>query len=94
MHVPVYFADQTLLLTMIRSNPGLMVLKDGVVLGMWHHLDFPDPGKFQGNVLSVLLTGYTSDLEWKRVLLLGFVFLFLLLVLLAEKMVRKASSTH
>jgi uncharacterized membrane protein YphA (DoxX/SURF4 family) len=36
-----YFTDGTTLKTMIRSNPGLMLLKKGTVTAMWHHHDFP-----------------------------------------------------
>lgn len=36
-----YTTDQTTLKTMIRSNPGLMLLQKGVVKAMWHHNDFP-----------------------------------------------------
>lgn len=33
--------DETTLKTMIRSNPGLILLKKGVVMDMWHYNDFP-----------------------------------------------------
>ena len=36
-----YYADDIALKTMIRSNPGLMLMKDGFVLGKWHHNDLP-----------------------------------------------------
>ena len=36
-----YFTDATTLKTMIRSNPGLMLLKNGKVEAMWHYNDFP-----------------------------------------------------
>ncbi|REJ82478.1 MAG: DoxX family protein [Bacteroidetes bacterium] len=36
-----YNADATALKTMIRSNPGLMLLRKGTVKAMWHHNDFP-----------------------------------------------------
>lgn len=37
-----YNVDETTLKTMIRSNPGIMLLKQGTVLAMWHHNDTPD----------------------------------------------------
>ncbi len=39
--IPYYYSDKTLLKTMIRSNPGLVLLKDGEVKGKWHYNDIP-----------------------------------------------------
>ncbi|MFM2136337.1 MAG: hypothetical protein RL021_1737 [Bacteroidota bacterium] len=47
-----YFTDATTLKTMIRSNPGLMLLKKGVVTAMWHHNDFPSYDEVKKNWLS------------------------------------------
>jgi len=38
---PFYSVDGTALKTAIRSNPGLILVIDGVVKDMWHHNDFP-----------------------------------------------------
>jgi hypothetical protein len=37
-----YSADDVILKTMVRANPGLLLLKNGVVLAKWHYHDFPD----------------------------------------------------
>lgn len=38
---PYFFADATVLKTIIRANPGLLLLKNGVVVGKWHHNEVP-----------------------------------------------------
>lgn len=38
---PFFQVDGTALKTVIRSNPGLVMLRDGVVTDMWHYNDFP-----------------------------------------------------
>lgn len=39
--VDYYFVDKKVLKTMVRANPGLMLLQDGTVKGKWHHNDMP-----------------------------------------------------
>jgi len=39
--VPYYFADATVLKTILRSNPGLALWSNGKVMGNWHHNDIP-----------------------------------------------------
>lgn len=38
---PFYQADEIVLKTMVRANPGLILMKDGIVLAKWHNNDFP-----------------------------------------------------
>jgi len=47
-----YYCDGTTLKTMIRSNPGLMLLKKGTVAGMWHYNDFPSFDEVKKEFLS------------------------------------------
>ncbi len=39
---PYFYADATVLKTIVRANPGLTLWVDGTVKGMWHHNDTPD----------------------------------------------------
>lgn len=37
-----YLSDETTLKTVIRSNPGLLLIKNGVIIGKWSHNSLPD----------------------------------------------------
>jgi uncharacterized membrane protein YphA (DoxX/SURF4 family) len=41
-----YFADDIELKIMVRSNPGLLLMKDGVLLEKWSHKNFPEYERF------------------------------------------------
>ncbi len=43
---PFCNADETTLKTIIRSNPGLLLLKDATIIGKWSHNQLPDPDEF------------------------------------------------
>lgn len=47
MQTDTFFADDIVLKTMIRSNPGLMLFYNGYVAGKWHYNDLPDENKLQ-----------------------------------------------
>jgi len=46
--VPYYFADATVLKTIVRANPGITLWVDGTVKGMWHDNDTPDAAEVTG----------------------------------------------
>lgn len=37
----VYYGDEVELKTMVRSNPGLMLIDNGLVKNKWSKIDFP-----------------------------------------------------
>lgn len=47
---PYFFADATVLKTMVRSNPGIVLLNNGTVLEKWHYNDAP----LTGEVIEIL----------------------------------------
>lgn len=78
------FTDVTTLKTIVRSNPGLILLKEGVILGKWHYNDIP---KFNERepLLSAVLTKDFRSIEGKRVWILGLGLGIVLLLLLIFK---------
>lgn len=72
-----YATDEITLKTIVRSNPGLLLLREGTILAKWHYNDFPDLEEFEGGLMPYTLTRYRRALE-KRSLGI-FTALFLLL---------------
>ena len=44
---PVYYTDETVIKSMVRSNPGIMLLKDATILKKWSFSDAPDIPEFE-----------------------------------------------
>jgi peroxiredoxin len=43
----LFNADEITLKTMIRSNPGLMLIKKGTIMEKWHYNDIPTIDEFE-----------------------------------------------
>ena len=47
-----YFtADEKVLKTIVRSNPGIILVKQGIILGKWHYNDLPSMDWLKANFL-------------------------------------------
>ena len=64
---PFLFVDDVTLKTMIRSNPGLIVLKGGTIMGKWHYNDFPKEEDLDKFVESALLKPMKDEKEARLV---------------------------
>ena len=47
LQLDFYTSDDIVLKSLVRSNPGLLLMKDGVILKKWHHNDIPDYEEFK-----------------------------------------------
>jgi uncharacterized membrane protein YphA (DoxX/SURF4 family) len=47
LHLDFYTADDIVLKSIVRSNPGLLLMKNGVILKKWHRNDIPDYEDFK-----------------------------------------------
>ncbi len=84
---PFYITDGTVLKTIIRSNPGLLLLKDGTIIRKWSHNDLPDSDELNGRLENIEL-GKMEDksMAGKIATVVLWFFVPLLLLILADRL--------
>ncbi|MBR5841919.1 MAG: DoxX family protein [Bacteroidaceae bacterium] len=87
---PYLQADEILLKTMIRANPGLILLKDGIVIGKWSKADMPRDGQLMVAVEDNVDMQITShDIKERQMKVALWMFLPLLLLIVIDLYLKK-----
>ena len=66
---PFCNADETTLKTMIRSNPGLILLKDGTIIGKWSHNTLPQTDELTAPLQQLSIGKAEDDSATQRLLI-------------------------
>jgi len=80
-----YESDESELRTLIRSSPGLLLIKDGVILSKWSNYMLPDEERRSGPLETVQM-GQNLDIEGRKLTdLLVYFLLPLVLIILIDR---------
>ena len=65
---PFYFTDEITLKTMVRANPGLILLKDGVIIQKWSYHNLPTEYDLSDSLDRLPLGQITDHSDFKKIL--------------------------
>jgi hypothetical protein len=81
---PIYFTDEKPLKSMVRANPGLLLLHNGTIIAKWSHVDVPSIKKIENKYLSQnpdkLVANYQTRVKLTSELLVVVLFVVMIMV--------------
>ena len=90
---PFCLTDETTLKTIIRSNPGLLLLKNGVIIRKWSHNALPTAEEMNGNLEKLEIGDLPSDNVASKILwILTWFVLPLVLLTVADRWYRRKNN--
>ena len=87
--IPFFFCDEIPLQTMVRSNPGLVLIKDGVIVNKWSHSRIPSDEELSGPLEEISVGSMPAPdpmrTPWAVALLFGLPLILVVLIDLLKR---------